>query len=803
MPILQRIVSFFRPATPTITAPSLLQLQEIREAMSDSPMFGWEPCDIEAALADLERGSFGRPEQLFQSLLRDPRIGGAAEKRANAVRQFDFSLECREDAPDLLKAKAEELQAVWEADVLTPAQRSEIMLRLAFFGFVIARKRQTWSDEAGQRVTRLEVWTHGTLHYDEQLRCYRGTAFDGTEVIIPELGDQNWAVFTTGERYPWMRGSLRRLGWTWFMINHTLQRWLLSNDVQAIGQKVLKAPNVKRESTEVAKAVQLLRLLRNNDVFLLPDNWELELLESRREGVEETFLKLLNILYANVAISMLGHNLAMETKSGSLAATVEAMDVARDTSIVDAICLRGPLRVLLREWVCYNFDPTLYDLPRSIVYYAPIPCFDFEEEEDESELADVAQKNAQATKTFIEALSSARVKIKTVGIDWREQAKRCGQALLPVEAGKNQPEVEYEEAPEQQPQALPQARGARALMSGEAVSDLSGLMDGQAYVDSLVIVDATQNALYLRAVRAAQPEFAALRAAIRDSYARANPAPLAERLAEVLALAELAAWYSLAIDSPVMDAPALMNSGSWGVPRVFARAVSWFKGRLASAGAVPVEYEFAAEADHKARKTAPAAQLDTASRLLESIDRAERAQVDPAQAQGELADLIARLGTSPTMRPADESVPLREELQKSFARTRTEILSLDFYRAAYPAWRYTSVLDDRTTEGCRALDGLTMPAKDPRWLGHVPPRHWHCRAHIEAVVDSALAQAGLTTPPPGTSGEGTFGTLRDDWEPRPGDYPPELWDIYAGAMGIADPHVELGGKWWRKDWTGE
>ena len=135
-----------------------------------------------------------------------------------------------------------------------------------------------------------------------------------------------------------------------------------------------------------------------------------------------------------------------------------------------------------------------------------------------------------------------------------------------------------------------------------------------------------------------------------------------------------------------------------------------------------------------------------------------------------------------------------------FYRRRTQQLrrALAAQRRVNPFWRYNSVLDDRTTEGCRELNGLVMPAKDPRWPGFTPPRHWRCRAHLEAITHSEGVKAPKRRPIEEYAGEGTFATLNEEWEPRPGNYPPDLWEIYAAAKGIESPHIELDGPWWRK-----
>jgi SPP1 gp7 family putative phage head morphogenesis protein len=312
-------------------------------------------------------------------------------------------------------------------------------------------------------------------------------------------------------------------------------------------------------------------------------------------------------------------------------------------------------------------------------------------------------------------------------------------------------------------------------------------------VDGL-IVPQTEARAYALAIDRAE-DYENLIAGIDGVYLNASPQILAQRIAEALTLAELAA--ALGVGEDYRGAETIeMNTSRWKVPSLFSRAASWLLGKIERAAAVPVEYEFADKPVKRAPMVAAAAQLDTASRLRAKAEQAQRAEQPIKEAKSELHAIMRELGVDPT--PVVSHPIIVEEVQSRFSRTRETILSLDFYRAAYPFWRYSSVLDDRTTTGCRALDGLTMPASDPRWVGFVPPRHWHCRAHVIAVVHSEGVAAKKTAPDEQYAGDGSFGTLVDEWEPKPGSYPKDLWDIYAEAKGIASPHIELEGKWWRK-----
>lgn len=255
-------------------------------------------------------------------------------------------------------------------------------------------------------------------------------------------------------------------------------------------------------------------------------------------------------------------------------------------------------------------------------------------------------------------------------------------------------------------------------------------------------------------------------------------------VAEGLTLAALVGAWSVIVGYAVDDEPG---------PEVQARLIRRLRARR----------RFGSWAQAFQRTAADVSRLVVAEPLLLRMLNNAQARAPKIAAQVRLdkaarALAAAERGDSPAA--AIDASPIWEQAkQRELGRARYEILSLDFYRATYPFWRYTSLLDSATTAGCRALHGLTMPAKDPRWPGYVPPRHWHCRSHIEAVTHSTGMQAALREPLPEHAGDGTFATLLDEWEPVPGHYPPELFALYLEAKGISGPHLELDGPWWRKD----
>lgn len=93
-----------------------------------------------------------------------------------------------------------------------------------------------------------------------------------------------------------------------------------------------------------------------------------------------------------------------------------------------------------------------------------------------------------------------------------------------------------------------------------------------------------------------------------------------------------------------------------------------------------------------------------------------------------------------------------------------------------PYWMYDSVLDSRTTDICRTLDGTVRAADDPYWNTRIPPLHHRCRAGIRSLRKSE-GEKRVTNVPPTVSPAPGFGAAPDadpDWKPDPGKHDPAL-----------------------------
>lgn len=95
-----------------------------------------------------------------------------------------------------------------------------------------------------------------------------------------------------------------------------------------------------------------------------------------------------------------------------------------------------------------------------------------------------------------------------------------------------------------------------------------------------------------------------------------------------------------------------------------------------------------------------------------------------------------------------------------------------------------AVLDSRTTEVCKSIDGVIKPADDAFWLTHWPPLHNRCRTGIRSLRRKEAERRGITEGDPHVHVDGTFGLappLRHDDEiltPQQSRFEPGAWDEY-------------------------
>lgn len=86
-------------------------------------------------------------------------------------------------------------------------------------------------------------------------------------------------------------------------------------------------------------------------------------------------------------------------------------------------------------------------------------------------------------------------------------------------------------------------------------------------------------------------------------------------------------------------------------------------------------------------------------------------------------------------------------------------------------WLYDGVIDSRTSDICRALDGKIYPADSPVWRSIHPPNHHNCRSSLIGLSEEQAKARGYRP--------GTPDVVPPDGTPEPG------WDTNP-ALGLDD-----------------
>lgn len=98
----------------------------------------------------------------------------------------------------------------------------------------------------------------------------------------------------------------------------------------------------------------------------------------------------------------------------------------------------------------------------------------------------------------------------------------------------------------------------------------------------------------------------------------------------------------------------------------------------------------------------------------------------------------------------------------------------------FPYWELDAIIDKNTTEGCRDVNGVILPANDPFWKINYPPRHFNCRSKVVAHNEDTLKMQDKSVSDPDKykdvkPAEG-FDTLPGEWQPDLGKYDKSIAD---------------------------
>lgn len=202
-------------------------------------------------------------------------------------------------------------------------------------------------------------------------------------------------------------------------------------------------------------------------------------------------------------------------------------------------------------------------------------------------------------------------------------------------------------------------------------------------------------------------------------------------------------------------------------PDRFDEAVAQFRAR------VPMRAEDVVRLTSEQRRSAfwvaSMNELAPVRTLFEEIDRAI-AEGTP------LDDFKKRVRQKLTETIGDDHLEtvFRNAVQTAYNSGRWEQLTSPDSTLLRPYFLYDTVMDSRTSEVCKPLDGTVKAHDDVFWLSHWPPLHHRCRSSVRSIRRSEAERRGITEGEPSKPQRG-FGAAPPkrggDPRPPPGESP--------------------------------
>lgn len=111
----------------------------------------------------------------------------------------------------------------------------------------------------------------------------------------------------------------------------------------------------------------------------------------------------------------------------------------------------------------------------------------------------------------------------------------------------------------------------------------------------------------------------------------------------------------------------------------------------------------------------------------------------------------------------------RTNLQSAYMAGRFE--KMKAVTDEFPYWEFVAVQDNRTTDTCKHINGVVLPANDGFWKTNYPPRHYLCRSRVRAVSADQLKSRGIEV-----SDSDKYKDVKPakGFETSPGEWKPDL-----------------------------
>lgn len=427
----------------------------------------WSVSQVRSALLGHECGDLSQSSMLAEAMKRDNRLQAVMSTRLNGLLGSPHEMLPFDDS-DKAQGIADAIGESW-FDIAPESEVSGILRDYWLLGGALAELK--WAKVDGRWMPRLRRWDLQTLTILDEDEGYRYQLATRNGQVDINPGDGKWVLFAGSERW-WLDGFIRALAISWLGKQFAIRDWLRQSE--RIGQPIVLLDIPAIADDEDADAFfDLASDMSSATTMRLPthmgdngEKFDARLLESQGHGWQ-SFGALIRHIDDDYAIRFLGNNLTTMVDGGSFAASKTGDEVRVDYKRHDAeMCA-----TIFRDQVC---KPLAGDWFPNGAELAPWPKWQVEPPEDLLETAGLM-------KVVGEGMSA----LKTAG------------ATPSLEVINDKFGLELEEVEEPEPQVVPQEpqgtpeepeedEGTElSLLSGDAVSEASGFIAGQAAADIL------------------------------------------------------------------------------------------------------------------------------------------------------------------------------------------------------------------------------------------------------------------------------------------------------------------------------
>jgi len=377
---------------------------------------GWSPCEIKRASDAADAGQLMRLADLCETIMADDRVDGVLDTRTHGLLGLPLTFEGGLPA---MQSDLTEGDAWWQSH--EEGELAKLLRWGLVMGIGLAQRVPLPRLPTERQRYRIETWSPRWL-----TQIHRGDSVEwlvqtskGASTVVPGAGQ--WIVYTPyGRNRPWAEGKWRRLAFPWILKRYGLED--RANMSQSHGTPT-KVGKTARGSTQPQRDrfLSQLQTLGKNGTLVLPEGWDLNLVESTSKAYE-IFDSAIAWSDQALTIVLAGQVVTTQGSPGFSSGNVQERIVG-DLIRFDAETLSTTLRMQSLVPLAWDW----YDDGDA----APWPRWDTQRTPDKEAIARTLEILGRAVEQLGPSLSSAGVQVDT-----RAMLEALGVPLSAVEAEK-------------------------------------------------------------------------------------------------------------------------------------------------------------------------------------------------------------------------------------------------------------------------------------------------------------------------------------------------------------------------------